>query len=543
MKDAPRPPVDPKWIRIKSDAAAVAEGCWFDLAAAERVREFFRRFIRHGTGEWEGQPFEPLEWQWLNIIAPLFAWKKPNGLRRFDRGYISTAKKNGKSTLLSALGLYFLLADGEPTPEVYIAAADKQQAGIIYSEAEKMVQLSAALRSHVFMKESTKTLTGPGHGFLRALSGEAANKDGYNASVIIFDELHAQLDRSLWDKLIYAGDARRQPLMLAITTAGSDLTTICGEQYLYAKNVLNGTVIDTGFIAFIAEADMKDDWTQESTWAKANPSLGETIKIEKFRGAFKEAKESPAKETAFRRYKLNQWVGTASAWLSMGRWDNCAGAVDANALAGRECFGGLDLSAVDDITALVLLFDNPDETIDLLPFFWLPEDNIDVLMRKHKVDYRAWARQGLFNLTPGNVIDYKAVRATVREVHQIYQVKELSIDRKFQGQQLESDLVEDGFNIVAAGQGWVSQDVPAKELERLVKAGRIRHGGHPVLRWHASNAVVDVDKNGNYTLNKAKARSKIDGIAATLMAMFCKMQGIASTKTYVESHPTLTVLD
>jgi phage terminase large subunit-like protein len=535
-----RAEVDPRWIRTKSDEQAVKDGCWFDLAAAERVRDFFRRFLVHSTGkQWAGKPFELLEWQWQQVIAPVFAWKQANGLRRFSRAYLSTPKKNGKSALLSGLALYLLLGDQESGAEVYSAAADKEQAGIIYREAAKMVRASKALLSVLTVRDSTKTLIGPGGSFYRALAAGPESKDGINAHGILFDELHTQKGRELWDFLRYSGASREQSLHISITTAGGDLETICGEQYQYAKRVLSGEIIDISFLACIFEASPQDDWTSEETWKRANPSYGITVGADKFRADFNEALESPAKENAFRRFRLNQWVQSADKWLSMDRWDKGdRGPVDLAKLKGRRCFSGLDLSATDDTTALLLAFpDDEDKEFTFLPFFWLPEDNIDRLERKHKVPYRAWAKRGLFHLTPGNVVDYQVIRAMLRELDQLYDIVELAIDRKFQGQSLELDLVEDGFKVVPAGQGWVSQDLPAKELEKLVMAERIIHGGHPVLRWHASNAAVDIDKAGNYSVNKKKSRSKIDGIAATLMALMCKLQdrGAAKGKPYYET--------
>jgi phage terminase large subunit-like protein len=527
-------------IRTKSDEAAVADGCYFDEAAAEHVRDFCRRFIRiPGTS---GQPLDLLEWQWEGVVKPLFGWRRRDGLRRFDRAYLSTPKKNGKSYLLSGIGLYMLMADGEPSSEVYIAAGSRDQAGIIFREAAKMVKASPALNALLFVRDSAKSIAAAGGSFMHALSAEVGTKEGLNAHTVLFDELHAQPGRELWDCLRYAGAARRQPLLVSITTAGGDLQTICGEQYLYAKGVLGGQIIDPSFFAYVREADSSDPWDSEDTWRKANPSYGITLRPEVFKADCAEAKESPAKENSFRRYRLNQWVQTADAWLSMDQWDACADPVDANNLTGRVCYAGLDLSATDDTTALVLLFQEEDESLSVLPYFWLPRDNIDALERKHKVSYRAWAKAGLFNLTAGNVVDYREIRAKIAELAKIFEIKEISIDRKFQGQGLESDLIDDGFPVVPAGQGWVSQDLPAKELEKLLKAGRIRHGGHPVLRWHASNVVVDIDKNDNYSINKKKSRSKIDGIAALLMALMVKMRAKEDGALYVNSNPKLLVV-
>lgn len=516
------------WVVNRIDLRAIEGGCVFDIVAAERVRTFFEKHLRHATGEWAGKPFQLLRWQWTDVIAPLFGWKRADGRRRFTRGYLSCAKKNGKSGLFAGLELYLVAADGERAAEVYTAAGDRDQAALIYREAVKMIDASPGLDRVFRYIDSSKVIHGPGRSFAKALSAEAPTKEGLNASAVLFDELHSQPGRELWDTLCYAGSARQQPLLLSITTAGSDKESICGEQYEYAKRVLAGDVLDVSFFAKIYEAPMSADWQSEDAWRLANPSLGETISVERMRADALEAKESPAKENSFRRYRLNQWVQTADAWLSMDQWEKSGSGkvVTLEEVEGRECFAGLDLSATDDTTALVLLFPNDDdETIDLLPFFWIPEENIPSFERKHRVPYRAWVRQGAMIPTPGNVVDYDAIRAKVNELAKIVAIRQIAIDRKFQGQAVENDLIADGFDVVAAGQGWISQDLPAKELEKLLKAGRIHHGSHPVLKWHASNVVVDIDKNNNYTINKRKSRSKIDGIAALLMALLCKMSG------------------
>ncbi|MDB5294743.1 MAG: Terminase, partial [Phycisphaerales bacterium] len=284
--------VPAKWIRTPSDRQAVDEGCWFDEAAAEWVRTFFREHLRLGD-----DPFALLPWQYEQVIAPLFGWKREDGRRRFTRGFIFTPKKNGKTSLLAGLSIYLLVGDGERSAEVYTAAGSRDQAGIMYREAAKMVRASPSIAQVITPKESSKRLiVGNGDSFYAALSAEAGTKEGLNAHAVLFDELHTQPNRDLWDCLKYAGAARRQPLHLTITTAGSDQNTLCGEQYLYAKRVLSGEVIDTSFLAVVFEAAKEDDWTAEATWFKANPSLGAAIGLEQFRGDFKEAQESAAKE-------------------------------------------------------------------------------------------------------------------------------------------------------------------------------------------------------------------------------------------------------
>lgn len=516
----------------KNDQAALDAGYYFDESKAERVQRFFRQFIRHTNGDWAGKPFELLDWQYRDIIRPLFGWVNPAGRRRYRKAYISTAKKNGKTTFIAALGIYLLVADGESGAEVYSAAASRDQASMIFREAAKMIRLSPELSRIIHVIDSNKRLVGPHGSLYRALSADAHTNEGPNASAILFDELHAQPGRELWDTLRYAGSARAQPLMIAITTAGGDLQTICGEQYQLAKSVIEDRHVDHTMFAYIAEANVGDDWTLEETWKKANPGYGINIDPQVFRSDFLEARESPAKENSFRRYRLNQWVQTADAWLSMDQWDACGADYTADSLKGKRCFAGLDLSSTDDTTALVLVFPIEGGGVKTLSWFWLPKDNIEVLERKHKVPYRTWAKQGFFNLTPGNVVDYRVVRSDINAIAERYNIAELVIDRKFQGQQVETELQEDGFTVYAAGQGWVSQDLPAKELERLLKCARFCHDKNPVLRWHASNVVVDIDKNGNYSINKRRSRSKIDGIAALINAMGPTIRAVAKTSVY-----------
>lgn len=536
-------PVPDRLIKTAADRTAIEAGCWFDQQAADRVREFFATFIRHTIGEWAGKPFILFDWQWHGIIEPLFGWKRADGRRRFTCAYISVPKKNGKSTILAGISHWLLIADGEECAEVYSAGADKHQAGIIFREAKRMVDKSPALAS--LITANKKVLTGPGGATYQALSRESGTKEGLNASAILFDELHAQSGRELWDCLRYSGASRRQPLVLAITTAGGDLNTICGYQYEYACNIRDGhNAADIHFFQYIAEADKKDDWSDQNVWAKANPSLGETIKLDDFRGSFVEATENAVNENAFRRYRLNQWIQAAGKWLSMSEWDACKAGVTEESLWGRTGYGGLDLSAVDDTTALVLSFPNPDGSVDTLSYFFLPEDNIDALGRAHKVNYRAWQKAGHFILTPGNVVDYEIVAAEAARLASLFKIKEIAIDKKFNGQEVETDLINKGMVCVPASQTWIAQDLPAKELEKLLKSKQFRHSGHPVFRWHASNVVAERDKNDNISISKKKSRSKIDGIAALLMSLMSMMThaGKAGEELYVNSNPRLEML-
>lgn len=518
MAPATAASVDP-WVRSPADGLAVAEGCSFDLEAAERVRRFFRRFLRHSKGEWAGQPFELLDWQWRDVVAPLFGWRRPDGTRRYRRAGIWVPKKNGKSTLLSAIALYLLVADGEAGAEVYSAAADREQAAIVYREAAAMVRASPQLAGRVEILDTTKTLR-----FLerqaqyKALSAEAPTKEGLNIHGLIFDELHAQRSRDLWDCLAYGGAARRQPLSVSISTAGYDRDSIGYEQYRYAQGVLEGTILDSAFFPFVAEASEADDWTDPAVWRKANPSFGITVKADQFEADFKEAKASPAKENAFRRYRLNQWTEQSTRWLALDRWDACAAPVDPEALRGQPCYAGLDLASTTDLASLVLVFPDGEGGYDVLPYFWAPQEADRRRERANKARLDSWARQGLVTLTPGDVLDYDRIRARVNELAEIYPLREVAIDR-WNATQLATQLQGDGLVVVAFGQGFASMSAPTKELEKLVLAGKVRHGGHPVLRWNASNVAVKQDAAGNLKPDKERSGDKIDGIVALVMAL------------------------
>jgi phage terminase large subunit-like protein len=506
------------WIRCEADERAVHAGHYFDLSAAERVRTFFVRFLRHSKGQWANRPFELLDWQWVDVISPLFGWKRADGTRRFRRGYIEVPKKNGKSCLFSGLSLYLLSADKEPGAEVYSAAVDRDQASIVFNEAANMVDASPHLSSRLKVVRSTKRIVfHRTRSFYRALSADVPAKEGLNAHAVLIDELHAQKTRELWDTLRYAGASRRQPLHLSITTAGFDRHSICWEQHEYASHVLDGTIEDPSFFAFVRAADDDDDWTDPHIWEKANPSLGVTISREQFAEDCREAQESPAKENSFRRYRLNQWTEQDVRWLNMDRWDACGSPV--GDLAGRECFAGLDLSSTTDVSALVLVFpDKTEERYDVLPFFWVPEEGAKRREKRDRVPYTRWIRQGLIEATSGDVIDYDVIRRRINELNEQYDLREVAIDR-WNATQLATQLDGDGIEVVAFGQGYASMNWPCKKLDEVVLGKRLAHGGHPVLRWMASNVSLEQDAADNWKPSKKKSVERIDGIVALIMAL------------------------
>ena len=527
-----------QWIHSPRDEKAVMEGCRFDIRAAERVRTFFTKFLRHSKGQWAGQPFALLDWQWREVVAPLFGWKRADGTRRYRRAYIEVPKKNGKSALFSGLSLYLLAADGEPGAEIYSAAVDRDQASIVFNEAANMVEVSSQLSSRLSVVRSTKRIVMPRtRSFYKALSADVPAKEGINAHAILIDELHAQKTRQLWDTLRYAGAARRQPLHLSITTAGFDRHSICWEQHDYAEKVLDGTIEDSSFLSFIAAAGAEDDWTNTEVWQKANPSFGITISAEQFAEDCREAQESPAKENSFRRYRLNQWTEQEVRWLSMEKWDACSASL--GDLQGRECYAGLDLSSTTDITALVLVFPSEDR-YDVLPLFWVPEEGARQRERRDRVPYLQWIREGHIEATPGEVIDYDRIRTRINELGQQYQIREIAIDR-WNATQLATQLEGDGFEMVAFGQGYASMNWPCKKLEELVLGGKIAHGGNPVLRWMAGNVSIEKDAADNWKPSKKKSIERIDGIVALIMGVDRASTAVPQQKSYYQDHDMLFI--
>lgn len=493
------------------------EGYWFDDAAADRVVEFFERFLRHVKGKWAGVRFELQPWQRDNIIRPLFGWKRPDGTRKYRVAYIEIPRKNGKSTIAAGIALYLLFADGEAGAEIYSAAADREQAAIVFETAKAMVEASPALkkRAKIYKRSIVVPKTGSSY---KVLSADAPTKHGLNAHGIVFDELHAQPNRELWDVLTTSTGAREQPLVVAITTAGYDRNSICWEQHEYARKVLGGVIDDPSFFAYIAAADEQDDWRDPKTWAKANPGLGVTVKREYLEQECKRAIEVPAYQNTFRRLHLNQWTQQEERWLDLAAWDATAGLVVPEKLQGRVCYGGLDLASTTDIAALVLLFPIDDGTYEVVPYFWIPEENMRERENRDRVPYSSWARQGFIIPTPGNVIDYQAIRQKINDLGKVYNIKEIGHD-PWNATQLALELAGDGFTMVPIRQGFASMSPPTKELLNLVLAKKLRHGGHPILRWMADSMVVKQDPAGNVKPDKSKSTARIDGMVALIMAI------------------------
>jgi len=492
----------------------------YDKAKADRAVTFISN-LRHTKGKWAGKKFELLPWQ-EQIIRDIFGVVKKNGKRQFSTAFVEIPKKNGKSELAAAVALYLLYADNEASAEVYGAAADRQQASIVFDVAKQMTEQSPALmRRSKIMSAQKRLVNHSNQGFYQVLSAEVGTKHGLNVSGLVFDEIHAQPNRHLYDVLTKgSGDAREQPLFFIITTAGNNKESICYELHLKARDIINGQKADPTFYPVIYGLEESDDWTDEKSWYKANPSLGHTVTIEKARQWFNEAKDNPAEENNFKQLRLNMWVNSEVRWIPENVYDKCGGAIDFEALKGRECYGGLDLSSTSDITAFVLVFPpiTEDENYIIYPHFWLPEDTLELRCRRDHVMYDVWKRQGFINTTEGNVIHYGFIEKYIEILNEIYNIKEIAVDR-WNATQIIQNLEDNSFTMVPFGQGYKDMSPPTKEFYKLLLEGKISHGGNPVLKWMAGNVVVETDPAENIKPTKKKSIEKIDGIVAAIMAL------------------------
>lgn len=492
----------------------------YDEKKADHAVRFIN-CLKHTKGQWRGIPFDLLPWQ-ERIVRDLFGTVKENGYRQYNTAYIEIPKKNGKSELAAAIALLMTCGDGEWGAEVYGCASDRQQASIVFDVAVEMVEQSPALKKRFKPVMSMKRLVyKPTNSFYQVLSAEAYTKHGLNVHAVVFDELHAQPNRDLYDVMTKgSGDARLQPLFFLITTAGTDRNSICFEVHQKAMDILEGRKVDPTFYPVIYGIKDTDDWTDEKNWYKANPSLGHTIDIEKVQNAFHSAKENPAEENIFRQLRLNQWVKQSTRWMQMEKWDACNDKLEIEMLKGRVCFGGLDLSSTTDITAFVLVFPprTEDDKYIILPFFWIPDENLKLRVRRDHVPYDIWEKQGYIKTTEGNVVHYGFIEAFIEELGTKYHIKQIAFDR-WGAVQMVQNLEGMGFTVIPFGQGYKDMSPASKELMKLTLEKRIVHGGNPVLRWMMDNIYVKTDPAGNIKPDKEKSTERIDGAVALIMAL------------------------
>jgi len=509
------------WVRKASQRhlddikAARSRRLVWHLDRALKAIEFFPDMLRLE----DGSPFELLGWQKF-VVGSLFGWYNADGTRRFRTAYVETGKGSGKTPLAAGIGLYGLAADGQAAAEVYSAATARDQASIVFRDAQRMRNQNPELAD--LIEEKVGSLSIPStFSVFRAVSSEHRGLDGKRVHFAIIDELHEHPSAIVVDKMRAGTKAQRNALIFEITNSGYDRESVCYRHREYSEKVLDGIFENDQWFAYVCALDEGDDWTDPKVWEKANPSLGVTIPESYLREQVNEALGMPSKQNIVKRLNFCVWTEQADLWMPMDRWDACAGKVDPEALRGRICYAGLDLSSTTDLSSLVLYFPGVDGGRDsVLPFFWIPGDEIQERERRDHVPYLTWIDQGLLEATPGPTVNYDAIRhridTLVRESG--FLIQEIAFDR-WGATKISQDLMDAGFEMVQFGQGYASMSAPMKELARLVLSGGFDHGGHPILRWNASNVSAAQDPAGNIKPDKRSSKARIDGIVALIMAL------------------------
>jgi phage terminase large subunit-like protein len=485
-----------------------------------RVVEFFS-FLKHYKGKWAGQTFELSPWQaWITYV--IFGWKKANGNRRFNYAYIEVAKKNGKTPWMAGLALYMLLADLEAGAECYTAARTRDQAGISFRDAHTMAKQSNAISNYLKI-ETHSIMVKDMPSVLRALASDQDSMEGKNVHFGLIDEYHVHSDDGVLKSIKSATVNRTQPLVAIITTAGVNPNGPCYDYRKTVINILRGQLTDDTLFGIVYTLDEGDDHQDTSVWVKSNPNLGISVDLEALQREFTQARNRPSELNNFLTKNLNVWTKGKTTWIKDELWMACANEqMDKDALRGKICFGGLDLAATNDITALSLVFPFRDQhdvvCFKILRWLWVPEDMVAEKMLRTGIDYSVWIRQGHLLTTPGNTTDYRAIRAKLAELREIYDIQAVAYDR-FNSSQLVIELMEDGLIMEKYAMTMLDLNVPTKELERLVSLELLEHDGDPVMRWMLGNVEIISNANGDIRPDKKKSADKIDGIISTIIGL------------------------
>ena len=532
--------------------ATAPEGCWFDDEAAAAAISFFPERLRHVEGAMAGEPFVLEPWQQA-IVGNLFGWKRRDKrgreIRRYRECLIFVPRKCGKSPTAAGIALYGLFCDPERGQQNYLAASTKEQAGLVlFRQCRGMIEQCPELdiRCKVFggsapAGQSQSIVREAMGSFLKILSADTTvGKHGKNPNLVIVDELHEFPNRDLVDTFHTAmvSANKPQPLLIYTTTSDYARESICNEIHDYACKVRDGIIAEPSFLPVIYEASFEDDWTSPEVWRKVNPNIDVSVSEEDLARECKLAQELPAKENEFKRLHLNIKTEQATRWLPMPKWDASDQPIDLKALLGKPCWSGLDLSTTTDVSAFVMVFPDGAGSYDVLPKFWVPEENARQRERRDRVPYQQWIKEGFVSATPGDVIDYDAIRRDINALKKLYNINEIAADR-WNATQIITQLDGDGLVIFPFGQGYKDMTAPAKELEKLVVSGKLRCGKNPVMRWMASNASIEQDAAGNIKPSKSKSSERIDGIVALVMGLSRAM--MRPNESIYETRGVLTV--
>ena len=513
---------------------------------AERAVRFFERALLHTKGRWARSPFILDDWQADDIIRPLFGthrWDDQFGqwVRSYNEAWIEIARKNGKSEILAGIALYLTCADGEYSSEVYGAAKDREQAGAVFNVAAEMVRLSPPLRKILTVIDSRKTIVHKAtNSFYRVIAADALGNLGWNPHGIIFDEIISQPNGDLWDALRKGMGTRTQSLLVAATTAGDDPASFASVEHEVSVAVLENPDRMPNRLVYIRNIPADLDALDEKHWPLANPALDTFLSRETLRQEAREARENPTKAASFAQFRGNQWGNSATRWFTAGGWARNGGLIVPEDLEGLECFGGLDLAATTDLAAYVLWFPSdlaleaslhpdeldpsdlhPDERHRAIFHFWTPQANVELLDAYTGRKFSQWVKQGFVDVVDGAVIDYDLIHETILQTWDRYGLVDITVDRWNSTTSLNW-AQQEGIPMFPMSQTFAALSPPSKELERIVLASLLNHGGNPVASWNANAVEVKKDNNENIRPikpNRSKVGKRIDGIVALIMAL------------------------
>lgn len=534
-----------KWVRLCRERherdleTGEARGLWFDEEDARRAVESFG-LMRHWKGEFAGRPLTLSPWQAQYVVGQLFGWKRfPPSLemkdlpkmsrktrfdlgvrRRFRTAYCEIPRKNGKTTLGAGALLIVVVGDREAGAEAYVVATKRDQAKIGFEAARQIALKSPALKSRLRILLNSVLLENTA-AVIQPLSSDVTTLDGLNPSAALIDEYHAHRTSGIYDVMRSATGARSQSLIFVITTAGASRVSPCYAERSYAENVLQGVFEDDSYFGLIATIDETDSWEDEDAWRKANLNLGVSISLDYLREEARKARNDTRYRNAFLRYHLDVWTNVVEAWIQPEKWQALEDkTITAEAMKGRPCFGGIDLSKTTDLTALVWIFPpaGSDEKWRILPRFWMPKDKIEA-SASGKTPYQLWADMKFIRPTPGSVVDYSFVEDEVMHGLEIFDVQKIGID-PWNSTKFTNDMQAKGVDCLMEIDQWPrTLTGPTKELERMILLGDLKHDGNPVMTWNISNVVLRVDKNLNECPDKKDSKDKIDGVSALVTGL------------------------
>jgi phage terminase large subunit-like protein len=511
-----------KWVKTKSDEAALDAGCYFDITHAERVREFIGTFCKLSIDEWAGKPFQFLPFQWEEIVVPLYAWRRPDGTRRFTQASIWMPKSNGKSCLCAALSLYELIGSQTPSANIVVVATTISQAKIIYKYTTDMVAQDECLQDALWCRDNINTIEYDAtRSTYRVMSGEKGGKHGHPISLLLFDELAEQDNRQLFEALRYNVNKRRNSLCINISTAGFRRESIGYEEFQRAERILSNEIVDTSTLPVVYAAKGDDDWKSLDVAKRVNPAWGITVFPDKVQEELNQAIHEPRKEAAYRTLRLNQFCGIATGWINSQLWSECGAAFNEEDLHGLDSWVGYDIGFKGDLSAYVVCVPK-DDKVYLIPRFFCPELGAERKERQDKVPYQQWSKTPKYNftLTPGEVIDPIFVREKMREDSRLFNFVEVAYDPTRGYDEFRQICEREyGWTMVAVPQRAKYLGAACAWLERAVLSKSLRHPNNPALNWNLENVAIKETADGPYPYKGAGETQRIDGVLAALMGI------------------------